>query len=80
MFKFFKLLPTAANPHWDKADSDSATSWAPYHLYNIGNNRVEMLMHFVEVLGNCLGKKAKKNYKPMQGDDIENTYAKDRLT
>ncbi|MEN8134285.1 MAG: NAD-dependent epimerase [Thermodesulfobacteriota bacterium] len=67
--------PPAANPLWNKADPDSATSWAPYHIYNIGNNQVETLMHFIEVLEDCLGKKATKNFLPMQDGDVAATYA-----
>ena len=67
--------PPAANPAWNKADPDAATSWAPYHIYNIGNNQVETLMHFIEVLEDCLGKKAAKNFMPMQDGDVAATYA-----
>ena len=67
--------PPIANPQWDKSDPDAATSWAPYHIYNIGNNQQETLMHFIEVLEDCLGKKAKKNYLPMQDGDVQATYA-----
>jgi UDP-glucuronate 4-epimerase len=65
----------AANPDWDKANPDAATSWAPYHIYNIGNNQVETLMHFIEVLEDCLGKKAVKKFLPMQDGDVAATYA-----
>ena len=67
--------PPVVDPKWDKAHPDPATSWAPYHIYNIGNNQVETLMHFIEVLEDCLGKKAVKNYLPMQDGDVAATYA-----
>ena len=67
--------PPVANPAWDKAAPDPATSWAPYQIYNIGNNQVETLMHFIEVLEDCLGKKAAKNYLPMQDGDVAATFA-----
>ena len=67
--------PPVANPDFDKSNPDSATSWAPYHIYNIGNNNVETLMHFIKVLENCLGKKAVKNFLPMQNGDVAATYA-----
>jgi UDP-glucuronate 4-epimerase len=67
--------PPMPNPDFDKATPDSATSWAPYHIYNIGNNNVETLMHFIEVLEDCLGRKAVKNYLPMQDGDVTATYA-----
>jgi UDP-glucuronate 4-epimerase len=67
--------PPTTNPAWDKANPDAATSWAPYRIYNIGNNRQEDLMHFIEVLEDCLGKKAKKTFLPMQDGDVQATYA-----
>ena len=67
--------PPEPIPDWDKKNPDPATSWAPYQIYNIGNNRVETLMHFIEVLEDCLGKKAKKIYLPMQDGDVAATYA-----
>jgi UDP-glucuronate 4-epimerase len=63
------------NPHWNGDHPDSATSKAPYRLYNIGNNQPVALMHFIEVLENCLGIKAEKNFLPMQQGDVPETYA-----
>jgi len=67
--------PPVANPAWDKARPDTATSWAPYRIYNIGNNRQEKLMYFIEVLEGCLGRRAVKNFLPMQAGDVRETYA-----
>lgn len=67
--------PPVPNPAWDKSNPDPATSWAPYRIYNIGNNKQERLMYFIEVLENCLGRKAVKNYLPMQDGDVQETYA-----
>jgi UDP-glucuronate 4-epimerase len=67
--------PPVANPAWDTNQPDSATSWAPYRIYNIGNNQQEKLMYFIEVLEGCLGKKADKNFLPMQDGDVQQTYA-----
>jgi len=67
--------PPAPNPDWDKSQPDTATSWAPYRIYNIGNNKQEKLMYFIEVLENCLGRKAVKNFLPMQDGDVQQTYA-----
>lgn len=47
----------------------------PYKIYNIGNNRPEHLLHFIEVLEDCLNKKAVKQYLPMQPGDVYQTYA-----
>ncbi len=63
------------NPDWNGDAPDSATSTAPYRLYNIGNNKPVELMHYIEVLEDCLGKKAEKNMLPLQLGDVPDTYA-----
>ena len=63
------------NPDWSGDAPDSATSYAPYRLYNIGNNQPVELMHYIEVLEECLGKKAEKNLLPLQPGDVPDTYA-----
>ena len=63
------------NPEWSGDAPDSASSTAPYRLYNIGNNNPVELMHYIEVLEDCLGKKAVKNMLPMQPGDVQATYA-----
>ena len=60
---------------WNSDNPDSATSYAPYRIYNIGNNNPIELMKFVEVLEDCLGKKAEKNLLPMQPGDVPGSYA-----
>lgn len=60
---------------WQSDAPDPATSYCPYRVYNIGNNNKEKLMHYIEVLEECLGKKAEKNYMPMQPGDVPATYA-----
>ena len=67
--------PPDPNPSWDTDDPDPSTSWCPYKIYNIGNNKQETLMHFIGVLEGCLGKKAEKNFLPMQNGDVKETYA-----
>lgn len=47
----------------------------PYRLYNIGNHQPVELLHFIEVLEDCLGVKAKKNLLPLQPGDVLETYA-----
>ena len=54
---------------------DPATSPAPYRIYNIGNNRPVKLMRYIEVLEQCLGKKAALDLLPMQPGDVPATYA-----
>jgi UDP-glucuronate 4-epimerase len=63
------------NPDWSSDEPDSASSNAPYRLYNIGNNQPVELMHYIEVLEDCLGRKAEKNMLPLQPGDVPATYA-----
>jgi UDP-glucuronate 4-epimerase len=63
------------NSKWSGNNPDSATSYAPYKLYNIGNNNPVELIRFIEVLEDCLGRKAKRNLMPIQPGDIPVTYA-----
>lgn len=63
------------NEQWDSDKPDSATSKAPYRLYNIGSNNPVQLNRYIEILENCLGKTATKNYLPMQAGDVPSTYA-----
>jgi UDP-glucuronate 4-epimerase len=65
----------APEPRWNGDAPDPATSSAPYRLYNIGNNRPVELMHYIEVLEHCLGRKAEKNLLPMQVGDVPDTWA-----
>src|SRR3989344_2142920 len=64
-----------SNPKWDGDKPDSATSYAPYRVYNIGNNNPVQLMRYIEVLEQCLGKKAVMDMLPMQPGDVPATYA-----
>ena len=63
------------NPDWSGAQPDPASSYCPWRVFNIGNNAKERLMRYIEVLEDCLGKKAKKNFLPMQDGDVPATYA-----
>lgn len=67
--------PPRANPTWDRAESDPATSYAPYAIYNIGNNEPVELMTFIRTIEAKLGRKAKMNMRPMQPGDVPATYA-----
>jgi len=46
-----------------------------YDIVNIGGDREETLLRYIEVLEDCLGKKAKKNLLPMQPGDVPKTVA-----
>lgn len=63
------------DPNWNGDDPDPSTSQAPYRLYNIGSNRPVELLRYIEVLEQCLGKKAEKNLLPLQLGDVPDTYA-----
>ncbi len=63
------------NEDWNGDTPDPGTSFAPYRLYNIGNNQPVELMHYIEVLEECLGRKAEKNLLPLQPGDVPDTYA-----
>jgi len=63
------------NPAWSGDAPDPGTSYAPYKVYNIGNNNPVELMTFIETIEKCLGRKAKKNLLPLQAGDVPATYA-----
>ena len=67
--------PAAPNPKWSGESPDSATSKAPWRVYNIGNNNPIDLMDYIETLENALGKTAKKEFLPLQLGDVPDTYA-----
>ncbi len=67
--------PARPNPQWSGDNPDPGSSYAPYKIYNIGNNQPVELMHFIEVIEDTLGKKAKKNLLPLQPGDVPATYA-----
>jgi UDP-glucuronate 4-epimerase len=65
----------ASNLNWNSDLPDASTSNAPYRLYNIGNNQPVELLRYIEVLEQCLGKKAQMNMLPLQTGDVPDTYA-----
>jgi len=67
--------PAAPDPTWDGRHPDSATSTAPYRLYNIGNNSPVELIRLVEVLEEALGRVAEKRLVDIQPGDVPATYA-----
>jgi UDP-glucuronate 4-epimerase len=73
----FRVIYKVAEPNdaWSSDTPDPATSYCPYKVYNIGNNNKEKLLRYIEVLENCLGRKADKNFMPMQPGDVPATYA-----
>jgi UDP-glucuronate 4-epimerase len=67
--------PAAPNPGWSGSEPDPGTSFAPYRIYNIGNNQPVELLRFIETLELHLGKIAQKNFLPMQAGDLPVTFA-----
>jgi UDP-glucuronate 4-epimerase len=63
------------DPEWRADAPDPATSDAPYRLYNIGNHRPIELRRYIQVLEDCLGRKAQMNLLPMQAGDVPDTWA-----
>ena len=68
------IIPSP-DPNWDSEYPDSASSTAPYRLYNIGNNNPVKLLDFIEAIEEAVGKQAKKNFLPIQPGDVPATYA-----
>ena len=60
---------------WKSDAPDPSSSNAPFRIYNIGNNQPVPLMHYIEVLEDCLGRKAQKNFLPLQLGDVPDTFA-----
>ncbi|MGF1437514.1 NAD-dependent epimerase [Bacillus thuringiensis] len=63
------------NGGWDTANPDPSSSYAPYKIYNVGNNNPIKLMNFINVLEKLIGKKAKIEFLPLQQGDVKETYA-----
>ncbi len=67
--------PARPNPEWNGDNPDPGSSYAPYKIYNIGNNQPVELLHFIKVIEDTLGKKAEMNLLPLQPGDVPATYA-----
>jgi UDP-glucuronate 4-epimerase len=64
-----------ANPAWRGDNPDPGTSYAPYKIYNIGNNNPVELMEFIKEIENALGREAQKEFLDLQPGDVPATYA-----
>ena len=67
--------PAQPNPDWSGDKPDSATSRAPWRVYNIGNNNPVELMDYIAALEKALGRKADMEMLPLQPGDVPDTYA-----
>ncbi|GLI34521.1 NAD-dependent epimerase [Desulforhabdus amnigena] len=67
--------PPKPDSSWSGDAPDPGTSYAPYRIYNIGNNKPVELMDFITAIENCLGITAEKELLPLQPGDVPATYA-----
>ena len=67
--------PAAPAAGWSSERPDPATSYAPWRIFNIGNSQPVRLMRYIEVLEECLGRKAQLQLLPMQAGDVPATCA-----
>ena len=72
-----RLIPKvpAGDPTWSGMAPDPSSSFAPYRVYNIGNNKPVELLRFIEIVEEKTGRKAIKNLLPLQDGDVPETYA-----
>ena len=63
------------NPDWDSNNPDLDSSDAPFRIFNIGNNSPSSLMEYIEAIEEVVGKKAIKNYLPLQPGDVPDAHA-----
>lgn len=73
MVSIIECIPTPEAKEQAKPSSDR--SWAPYHLYNIGNHRPVELLYFIELIERYTNRKAIRVSLPMQPGDVPITYA-----
>jgi UDP-glucuronate 4-epimerase len=64
-----------ANPDWDAAHPDPATSSAPHRVYNIGNDHPEELNRLIGLIEAALGKTAQRIERPLPPGDVLSTRA-----
>ncbi len=67
--------PAKPNDQWEANHPDSASSYAPYRIYNIGNSQPVALMDYIHAIEKSLGQQAEFNLLPMQPGDVPGTYA-----
>jgi len=67
--------PASPNPEWRGDRPDPASSYAPWRVFNIGNSQPVKLMRYIEILEECLERKARLDLQPMQAGDVPSTAA-----
>ena len=71
--------PATKDENFDFLRPNQSSSWAPHRIFNIGNSKPAKLSDYIDALEECLGKKAIKNYLPMQPGDVKSTYSNTEL-
>ena len=69
------MKPAEPNIDWSGEKPDPGSSLAPWRVYNIGNNKPENLMKFIEVIEKEIGQEAIKEFLPIQPGDVPDTFA-----
>ena len=72
-----RVLDKPANPNkkWDSENPDPGSSFAPWRVYNIGNNSPVDLLDYISAIEDATGIKANKEFLPLQDGDVPDTYA-----
>jgi UDP-glucuronate 4-epimerase len=68
-------VPAPPNVDWSGANPDSGSSFAPWRVYNIGNNNPVELLTFIKAIEKAVGKSAVMELLPLQPGDVPDTYA-----
>lgn len=63
------------NPEWSGEHPDPGTSFAPWRVYNIGNQSPVELLRYIELIEEKLGRRAERELLPLQPGDVPDTYA-----
>jgi UDP-glucuronate 4-epimerase len=69
------IKPVSGDENWNSDAPDSDISFAPYRIFNIGNNNPVQLIEYIEALEKALGKSAIKNMMEIQPGDVPETHA-----
>ena len=67
--------PASSNKQWSGDTPDPGSSHCPWRIYNIGNSSPVELLDYIEAIEDALGRKAKKDFLPLQPGDVPDTYA-----
>ena len=72
-----RVLDQNAKPNmdWNPEHPDPGTSFAPWRVYNIGNNHPVELLQYIDLIEKRLDKKAIRELLPLQPGDVPDTYA-----